>query len=200
MEVRAVAKYIKVQPRKVRIVAAHVRGKNAQQMVDVLRFHPSKGAFYLRKAIMSAIGNAVENAEADASTLVITEVRVDEGPKTKRIQARAMGRANRIMKKTSHITVAVDEAPEKEAVKPHGTQPKARPTFVEKKGKGKKAKKDDAKVEEAAAPVEAVTEEAVAEPEAIVEETVAETPEAVADEAPAEVEAEAPAETEEEKS
>lgn len=186
MEVRAVAKYIKVQPRKVRIVAAHVRGKNAQQMVDVLRFHPSKGAFYLRKAIMSAVANAVENNEADAANLRITEVRVDEGPRMKRIQARAMGRANRIIKKTSHITVVVDEAPEVEAVKPHGTQAKARPTFAEKKGKGKKAaKKDDVKAEAAdEAKVEETVAEAEAQPEAIVEETPA--VEASAEEAPAE--------------
>lgn len=178
MEVRAVAKYIRVQPRKVRIVAAHVRGKNAQQMADVLRFHPSKGAFYLRKVIVSAIANAVENNEANADNLRIAEVQVDEGPRFKRIQARAMGRANRIIKKTSHITVVVEEVEAAEAVKPHGTQAKARPTFAEKKAKG--AKKDKAKEAKAKAEeAEAQAEEAEAkaeEAEVKAEEAVAEAP------------------------
>lgn len=168
MEVKAVAKYIKVQPRKVRIVANEVRGKAAQQMVDVLRFHPSKGAFYLRKVIVSAMANAQENHSVNPENLRISAIMVDEGPKTKRIIARAMGRANRILKKTSHITVVVEEYEPAGAVKPHGTKAKSRPKF--EAPKAKKGKKD-AEAAAPSAPVEeAVTDEAAVEPEATTEE------------------------------
>ena len=167
MEVRAVAKYIKVQPRKVRIVADEVRGVPAQKAVDVLRFHPSKGAFHLRKVIASAIANAQENHNVPAESLRISTIMVDEGPKAKRIIARSMGRANRILKKTSHITVVVEEYEASGDVKPHGTKPKARPKFDAPKPKKAKA----APVEEAAPVVEA-------EPEAVApEEVVAEVAE-----------------------
>lgn len=200
MEVQAVAKYIKVQPRKVRIVADLVRGKSASQTVDHLRFHPSKGAFVLRKVIMSAIANAQENHGASPETLRIAVIKVDEGPIAKRIQARAMGRANRILKKTSHITVVVDDSAVTAKQKPTGTQAKPRPKF--QAPKAKKATKA-----KAAANEEAVTEEAVAEEsveEAVVEESPVEAVEAEAtpveetatEEAPAEeaVTEEAPAE------
>lgn len=195
MEVKATAKYIKVQPRKVRRVANEVRGENAVRMVHVLRFHPSKSASALRKVIMSAIANAEENHGAEATTLKVSRIEINEGPVSKRIIARAMGRANRIMKKTSHITVTVEPADEEAKVKPHGTQAKARPTFD--KPKAKKAKKTEEPVAEAAAPV------AEAEPEVIEEapvETTEAPVEAEATEAPAEAvaEEEAPAASEEE--
>lgn len=154
MEVKAVAKYVKVQPRKVRLVAREVRGKSAAQMAAVLRFHPSKGAFVLRKVLISAMANAEANHGMDARTLRIAEIRIDEGPKQKRIQARAMGRANRIFKRTSHITVVVAEGAEETPVTVAGTQPKARPSLaVSAKGK-KKAKPDES------APAAPVAEEA----------------------------------------
>ncbi len=140
MEVRAVAKYIRVQPRKVRLVAAEVSGKPAQRMADVLRFHPSKGACVLRKVILSAIANAQENEGAAPEALVISEIRVDEGPRIKRMHARAMGRGNRILKRTSHITVVVEDVAPTAAVKPHGTKAKARPSFEKPKATKSKAK------------------------------------------------------------
>lgn len=185
MEVRAVAKYIKVQPRKVRIVADEVRGQAAQKVVDVLRFHPSKGAFYLRKVIVSAMANAQENHNVSPENLRIAAVMVDEGPKTKRIMARAMGRANRILKKTSHITVVVEEYEPEGAIKPHGTKAKSRPKF--EAPKAKKASKKEAVAEEAAPVEEMAAESAVSEalePEAASaepmasEEATAESPEA----------------------
>ena len=179
MEVRAVAKYVRVQPRKVRQVAREVRGKSAVQMAHVLRFHPSKSAFALRKVLMSAMANAHENHNLDMDSLRISTITIDEGPKQKRIQARAMGRANRIFKRTSHITVVVEDVEAEEAVKPHGTKAKSRPTLAEKKSKKKKA----AKAEAAAEPVtEEVKDEAAAE-EAPVEEAKAEEPKAEAAEA-----------------
>jgi len=164
MEVRAVAKYIRVQPRKVRLVAHEVIGKPAQKMADILRFHPSKGAFYLRKVIMSAVANAEENHGLSADVLIIKEVRADEGPRIKRIQARAMGRANRILKRTSHITVVVDEFEPQATVKPHGTKAKARPSFEKVKPAKGKAKGDSPKAAEETKVVAEVVENQVEAP------------------------------------
>lgn len=138
MEVRAIAKYIRVQPRKVRLVADHVVGKPARRMADVLRFHPSKSAKVLRKVILNAIANAEENNNLTADELRICEVRVDDGPRIRRIQARAMGRANRILKRTSHITVVVEDYQPEDAVRPHGTKAKPRPSFDKPKGSRKR--------------------------------------------------------------
>lgn len=146
MEVRAVTKYVKVQPRKVRIVADEVRGKPAVYTAYKLRFHPSKAAFHLRKTLVSAISNAVNNYGLPVEELRIARITVDEGPRQKRLQQRAMGRAYRILKKTSHITVIVDQSEPAAVVKPHGTKPKARPTFAapKKKAATKKAKAEEA--------------------------------------------------------
>lgn len=193
MEVRAVAKYVRVQPRKVRIIADKVRGKDAGYTAALLRYHPSKGAKALRKVLISAMANAQENHGLSPEALKIATIMVDEGPRLKRLQARAMGRGNRIVKKTSHITVVVEEAEPQARIKPHGTQAKPRPKLAE----GKKTKKAAAKT---AAPE---AEEAPVEPTAVEEtpvEAAAETP--VVEEAPAETAAEtveeAPVETSEE--
>lgn len=174
---------MRVQPRKVRIIADQVRGKSAQHTADILKFHPSKGAFVLRKVIVNAIANAVENNQADPRNLTIQTIQVDEGPKIKRIQARAMGRANRIEKKMSHITVVVEESEPTAKVKPHGTQAKPRPTLSAGKKKSRKAEAKAA----APAPVEEAVEEKVEETAAVeeVQETTAEVTEQAA-EAPAE--------------
>lgn len=184
MEVRAVAKYIRVQPRKVRIVADELRGQPAEHSAHLLRYHRSKSAAALRKVLVSAMANARENHGIDPENLRIASIMVDAGPKMKRMQARAMGRGNRIEKKTSHITVVVEEFEPEAAVKPHGTKAKARPTFAAaKKSAGKKKA-------EAAAPAveEAPVEEVVAEAP-VAEEPVAEAPVETAEEvveAPAE--------------
>lgn len=188
MQVQAVAKYIRVQPRKVRIVADEVNGKPAAQSAAVLRYHKSKSAQALRKVLISAMANARENHGVDPENLRIARIMVDEGPRMKRMMARAMGRGNRILKKTSHITVVVEEFEPAGAVKPHGTKAKPRPTFAAPK-KGKK--KAEEKVEEAVA-VAPVVEEVTETP--AVEEVVEVTPEApVEPEAVAEVPAEVPA-------
>jgi large subunit ribosomal protein L22 len=144
MEVRAIAKYVKVQPRKVRIVADEIRGKNAAYSSALLRYHTSKGASALKKVLDSAMANAEENHGMSRDTLRIATIMVDEGPRLKRIQPRAMGRAYRILKKTSHITVVVEEADAEEAVRPHGTKAKARPTFAKSGGKKKASAKAEA--------------------------------------------------------
>lgn len=140
MEVKAVGKYIKVQPRKVRIVADNVRGSNALRMATVLKFHKSKAAQALRKVLISAMSNAEANHGLSSESLKVAAILIDEGPRMKRIQARAMGRAYRIVKKTSHITVVVEEAEFVAKVKPTGTKPKPRPTFGESKKQKPRAK------------------------------------------------------------
>ncbi len=184
MEVRAVAKYIKVQPRKVRLIAAEVRGMPAELAAAKLRFHPSKGAFVLRKVLISAMANAVENNSLSADSLRISEIQVNEGPRMKRITQKAMGRGARIIKKTSHITVVVEDFEGKGAVKPHGTKSKPRPKFEAPKGGKKKAAKAQ---EPAAEAVEAVAEETPAVEEAPVAQEDSET-------MAAQAEAESPAE------
>jgi large subunit ribosomal protein L22 len=199
MEVRAVAKFIRVQPRKVRIIADQMRGVDVRQAAGLLRYHTSKGAKVLYKVLNSAVANAMENHNVAPENLRIATIMVDEGPRLKRITARSMGRANRIIKKMSHVTVVVEEYEPAVAIKPHGTKAKARPAFAAPSKKGKK--KDDKPA--AAAPVETeeVVEEIVVpadEPavEEVVEATAAEVeaPAAEATEAPAE---EAKAEEEE---
>lgn len=194
MEVRAVAKYIRVQPRKVRIVAKEVSGKPAEYSAHLLRYHKSKSAAALRKVLVSAMANARENHGIDPENLRISTIMVDEGPHMKRMIARAMGRGNRILKKTSHITVVVEEFEPEAAVKPHGTKAKPRPTFAAAKPKGKKKAE---KAVEAAVPAEEptaeVVEEVVAEapaPEEVAEATAPESAPEAAEETPAEAPAE----------
>ena len=169
MEVKAVSKYLRVQPRKVRIIADEVRGENAVKTAHLLRFHTSKSATLLRKVLISAMANAQENHGLSPDQLRIATIEVNEGPRLKRMQARAMGRGNRILKKTSHITVVVEDYEGEVTVKPHGTKPKPRPTF------GSPAIGKKAAPAVAAAPVEeAPVAEEVAEP--IVEESAVEAP------------------------
>lgn len=165
MEVKAITKYVRVQPRKVRIVADEVRGMSALYAAQKLRFHKSKGAHALHKTLVSAMANAMENHSIPAEALKIAAIVIDEGPRLKRMQARAMGRGNRIIKKTSHITVTVSETELATIVRPHGTKAKPRPTFA-----SVKPKKGTAKAEAAVeTPVEVVEETPVVE-------TVVETP------------------------
>jgi large subunit ribosomal protein L22 len=182
MEVRATAKYVRVQPRKVRIVADEIRGTSAVHSVGLLRYQRSKGAMALRKVLISAMANAQENHGIGPENLQISTIMVDEGPRLKRMQARAMGRGNRIIKKTSHITVVVEDVEPTKAVKPHGTKAKPRPT-LSAPVKGKKAA---AKPAEAA--VEAPKEEAIEEATPV---TASEAPEENGGSAPVETTSEA---------
>ncbi|WP_028580592.1 50S ribosomal protein L22 [Desulfogranum japonicum] len=109
METKAVAKYIRISPQKARLVADVVRGMNVDNAVTTLRFMPKKAARILRKVIESAVANADQNDSIDVDTLYVKEILVDGGPMLKRFRPRAQGRATRILKRTSHITVVVDE-------------------------------------------------------------------------------------------
>ncbi|MDD3618771.1 MAG: 50S ribosomal protein L22 [Desulfobulbaceae bacterium] len=110
METRAVAKYIRISPQKARLVADVVRGMDADTAITTLKFMPKKGARILRKVIESAVANAIQTEKVDTDTLYIKRILIDGGPMLKRFRPRAMGRATPILKRTSHITVVVDEA------------------------------------------------------------------------------------------
>jgi len=109
MEAKAVARYIRISPQKARLVADIVRGQEVGQAISTLRFMAKKGARMLRKIIESAVANAGQNEAIDIDTLYVKSVHVDEGPTLKRMRARAMGRGARILKRSSHITVVLDE-------------------------------------------------------------------------------------------
>ncbi len=109
MEAKAVAKFIRISPQKARLAADLVRGQNVEGAINTLRFMPKKGARILRKVIESAVSNASQNEAIDVDTLYIKKIYIDGGPMLKRFRPRAMGRATRILKRTSHITVVLDE-------------------------------------------------------------------------------------------
>ena len=109
MQAQAVAKFVRVSPRKTRLVAENIKGKAVEDALNILRFTPKKPAQILSKVLYSAISNAEQQPGVDVDALVVEKVLVNEGPTWKRIQPRAMGRAYRIRKRTSHITVVVKE-------------------------------------------------------------------------------------------
>lgn len=105
---KAVLRRFRQSPRKVRMVADMIRGRRVGDALSILRFQERKAAKMLSKVLGSAIANATENEKADADKLVVSHVSIDPGPVEKRWLARSMGRANRINKRTSHVTVVVD--------------------------------------------------------------------------------------------
>ncbi len=109
MEVKAVHRYARSSAQKARLVADQVRGLPVQKALDLLQFSPKKAAVLIRKVVLSAVANADHNQSMDIDSLVISKIMVDEGPSLKRIMPRAKGRADRIVKRTSHITVVVAE-------------------------------------------------------------------------------------------
>jgi large subunit ribosomal protein L22 len=109
METRAVAKYVRISPRKARLVMDQLRGKRVEEALSLLNFAPQKSAYIVKKLISSAVANAEENTEIDVDTLFVKTIYADEGPTLKRFRPRAMGRATRIRKRTSHITVVLEE-------------------------------------------------------------------------------------------
>ena len=109
MESRAVAKYVRISPRKVRLVMDQVRGKRVADALNMLSFTPQKGGKILKKLIGSAVANAEQNSDVDVDKLFINKIYADEGPTMKRFRPRAMGRASRILKRSSHLTVILNE-------------------------------------------------------------------------------------------
>ena len=107
MEALAVHRHARVSPQKARLVAEQVRGLPVDRALDILQFSVKKSAKLVGDVLRSAIANAENNLGADVDELSVARIFVDEGPVMKRIQPRAKGRANRIIKRTSHITVVV---------------------------------------------------------------------------------------------
>ena len=108
-EVVAKLKRLRISPRKVRLVADLIRGKKAKEALLILEFTKKKAALPLKKLLNSAIANAKNNFQLNPENLYIARITVDEGPKYKRWMPRARGRVNLILKRTSHITLILDE-------------------------------------------------------------------------------------------
>jgi large subunit ribosomal protein L22 len=112
MEARAVARYVRVSPRKARLVIDLIRGKSIEDARAILRFTPRAAAEVVEKVLNSAVANAERTLHTKPEDLFVGTTFVDEGPTLKRIRPRAMGRASRINKRTSHITVVVKQREE----------------------------------------------------------------------------------------
>jgi len=109
MEAKAVVRHVRMSPRKMRIVANMVRGKRVDEAMGLLKLLPKKGAYVIRKLLISAVANAEQQGEVDVDKLLIRDCNVDNGPILKRWMPRSMGRANRIQRRTSHVTVVVKD-------------------------------------------------------------------------------------------
>ena len=109
MESKAVAKYVRIAPRKVRVVMDLIRGKNVAEAFAILKFTPKAGAEVVEKVLRSAVANAENNFDMDVEKLYVKTAFADQGPTLKRIQPRSRGQAFKIMKRTSHVTIVVDE-------------------------------------------------------------------------------------------
>jgi large subunit ribosomal protein L22 len=115
LEAKAVEKFIRISPRKLRYVADAIRAKRVDDAVDLLTFTTKKAALIIKKAVQSAAANATENHKMNEDDLVVEKIFINEGPILKRFRPRARGRATRIRKRTSHLTVIVSDGKEEEA-------------------------------------------------------------------------------------
>ncbi|HEY3353318.1 MAG TPA: 50S ribosomal protein L22 [Polyangia bacterium] len=109
MDAKAVIRYTRMSPRKARIVANMIRGKDIDEAMAILRFQQRKAAKVMRKLLVSAIANAHTNHQLEVDNLIVKTVLVDGGPILKRWMPRAMGRANRMNRRTTHVTIVVGE-------------------------------------------------------------------------------------------
>lgn len=109
MTAKAIARYVRISPRKVREVVDLIRGKSVNEALAILKFTPKRASVPVAKVIRSAAANAEHNYDMNRDNLYIAAAYVDQGPTWKRIRPRAYGRANIIRKKTSHITIVVGE-------------------------------------------------------------------------------------------
>lgn len=114
MEAKAIAKYVRMSPSKLKPVTDLVRGKDLNEALTILKFTPGKGAELVEKVVQSAAANAENNFDMNRDELYVAEVYANQGPTMKRVRAGAQGRASMILKRTSHIGVTLKE---REAVK-----------------------------------------------------------------------------------
>ena len=172
-EVRAVAKWVRTSPRKARLVAQHIRGRTVPEARTVLAFTPRAAARELEKVLRSAVANAEANHGLLGDDLIVSAAFVDEGPTLKRWRARARGRVARIRKRTCHITVLLEPAPESLKT----AQKKSRRPSVRRSKPAETATATAVKTEAPAAEAPAAETPAAETP-------AAETPEATAEEKP----------------
>ena len=109
MEVSATAKYVRIAPRRVRLVAREVTGMTAEEALAALAFLPQRAASVIAKVVKSAAANAENNYGLDRGSLVVRGVRVDQGPSLRRFRAKARGRVGLYRKRSSHVTVVIDD-------------------------------------------------------------------------------------------
>ncbi len=109
MEVKATAKYVRIAPRKLRIVMNLIRGKKVNEAFAILQFTPKVGSEVVEKVLRSAVANAEHNNDMNVDNLVVSSCFVDQGPTMKRIHPRSRGQAFKILKRSSHVTVCVSE-------------------------------------------------------------------------------------------
>ncbi|HYB20970.1 MAG TPA: 50S ribosomal protein L22 [Thermodesulfobacteriota bacterium] len=110
MEARAIAKYLRISPRKVRLNADLIRGKKVEDAINLLSLTPKAGAKVVSKVVQSALANARQDKSIDVDTLFVKTIYVNQGPTLKRFRPKPMGRAGRIRKRTCHVTVVLSEA------------------------------------------------------------------------------------------
>ena len=108
----ACLKYVRMAPQKLRLVADQVRGLPVDRAINILTYSNKKAAGIIRKVLESAVANAEHNEAADIDELKITAISVDQGPTHKRLRTRARGRADRILKRTSHLAITVTDTTE----------------------------------------------------------------------------------------
>lgn len=113
MEVKALARYIRISPQKVQKLVGAVKGKKVETALNELKFMPLKAAGIVGKVIRSAVANANQRSDMDVDSLIIRNIIANQGPVLKRFAARARGRGTRILKKTTHITVILADGPVK---------------------------------------------------------------------------------------
>ena len=113
MEARAITKFIRLSPRKVRLVVDQIRGKGVEEALNILKFTPKRSAFIVTKTLRTAVANAESTQSVDVDQLYVKQAKVDEAGMWKRFTPRAQGRATRIRKRLSHITIVLDEMSER---------------------------------------------------------------------------------------
>ena len=113
MEARAITKFIRLSPRKVRLVVDQIRGKGVEEALNILKFTPKRSALVVSKTLRTAVANAESTQSVDVDQLYVKQAKVDEGGMWKRFTPRAQGRATRIRKRLSHVTIVLDEVSER---------------------------------------------------------------------------------------
>lgn len=109
MEAKAIARFVRISPRKVKLVAELIRGKSVDESLTILRFVPKSAATVLEKVVKSALANAAQLPGINTENLYVAKAVADQGPVLKRFRPRAMGRATPVLRRTSHITVILKE-------------------------------------------------------------------------------------------